>query len=71
MLKAPEEKRAENYKELVRLPAGLDFVGWLEESRQNLLEVLPKITDDVTLRRTQGAALAISDILDVFKRIKA
>lgn len=53
---------------LSQLGRNPDVRAWLEDSRQNILEVLSQAPEETRLRQLQGAAGAMKELIAIFTR---
>ena len=65
MLRQPNQRLREQCSSIQHFDQGKALVEYLEAEKQNALELLAKAPDDLVIRRLQGVALALSDLLDL------
>lgn len=68
MLISPPASGSHLAQELYRIGRNPEVRAWLEENRQNLLEVLAQAPEETRLRQLQGAAGAMKELIAIFNR---
>lgn len=65
MLRLPSERLKERVLPLQHHESVIALVEYMAAERQHSLESLSKATDEITLRRLQGAVFVLGDLLDL------
>lgn len=53
---------------LYRLGRDSYIIEWLEQNRQNLLELLAQVPEEPRFRQLQGAAVTLNELIALFTR---
>lgn len=68
MLIRPPAAGSQLHEDMIRFGRSTEVVRWLEQNRNDILEILTQVPEETRLRQLQGAAVALKELLAIFNR---